>query len=95
MTEILQIYAKLNKLGNEVRCKGRIFGLSCAQVILFEGMPFTRQDAFAVGNSEAAQKCFRQFECEIQIYFQTWKVKRSLKTQVHTLLSISLSLPRL
>lgn len=29
-TEILQIYTKLNKLGNEVRPEGRIFGLSCA-----------------------------------------------------------------
>lgn len=28
-TEILQIYTKLNKLGNEVRPEGRIFGLSC------------------------------------------------------------------
>lgn len=49
---------KLNKLGNEVRHEGRIFGLSCAQVMLCEGMPFTGQEAFAVGNSEAAHNTF-------------------------------------
>lgn len=56
MIETLQFYTKLNKLGNEVRREERIFGLSCAHVILFRGMPFTRQEAFAVGSSEAAHK---------------------------------------